>query len=128
MQECLEKSVKAIKIRVNLHQTSQQKLRDKRGVYLKVRLILSPVTCFCCGIWCSQLCCMAPFMMSNEPALRLIRINLVLSVLCLISKRRVTPRLNEAITGFTPNSLSLSLCQPTLSVPLWYLFSSTLLN
>ena len=48
--------------------------------------------------------------------------------LCFISNLLVSPRLTDAIVGFSPSSFSLSACHPILSLPSLYKFNKTLVK
>ena len=97
-------------------------------IFLKVRLIRSPTFFFVFGIWCSQWCCKLPRMTNKLPCSSFSFNFWLLSLRCFMWNIRSAPKLKEAITGFIPNSFSLSACQPLLSWPSRYKFSKQLVN
>ena len=81
------------------------------------------------GIWCSQKCCIGPAINKKLPWWSRISIwSTSFRNLCLMRKGRVSPKLTDPITGLMPYSLSWSLCQETLSCPVRYKFSNTLVK
>ena len=94
----------------------------------KVKLILVPMGLAVFGIWCFQKCWVLPFINKKLPCSNTILFLASFIVLCLSWKTRSEPKLNEAIIGLTPNSFSLSACQPLLSFPSRYWLSKTVVK
>ena len=75
----------------------------------KVKLIRSAIAFVVFGIWCNQWCCVSPCISKRLPCSKSILCFWFLSLLCFKWKKRSWPRVTEAITGFWPNSFSLSI-------------------